>query len=424
MLAQKLESKKDMICLNPTSDSSDSSISYSSAMSLSSSPVRSSAIQDLLQSPIIKASSLKTSSQSSSKEEEEVESDSDPEVNDDEIMVSETPETSPVSSQETNPLVTTDMPLEVLSSQSTEDETNGTNCESNSQTNGRNSLRRQTSVCVSNINTNITSSPRALAILKNAIKTSFNSNNNKISDKTTNCLNNCNGSEELIPDSNAINGTNSPPNRKLFINSPLSRGSALLKAAKERLEKQELERSPKILCSSVSVDSSLDRKLTGILRKHEMVSSGPICDEPKAKKKRVLFAEPVVSSELEFKSVLTPTLFKPIFDPLDLFQLEINKEIEQLTQKRNNTLVHQNSTFDKEFDANSIDNSVDSIDSQHSDSPLLITDESEEIESIVLSCGQHQNPIDINPIDDQYDSQTLLLVFNHLFQYWVICSPI
>ncbi|CAG2165298.1 unnamed protein product [Oppiella nova] len=436
-----------MICMNATTSadsSNDSSVSggYSSSISMpTSSPVKSLAIKQLLESPLIKApvavvqsssttssssaapsESLSTtssapvvmSSQTSVESSDDTDLDTNPELN--AVLVAESPEPSPQSTLEDVNNEATDGVTEVADSQSSqssvtsmttaaaEDDSNDTT--SGGSIGGRNCLRRQTSMCV---NTSM-SSPRALAILKNAIKTSYNNNSNKFCDKMVVNSNNMNGGED-VTNKGVVesNGCQSPPNHKLIRNSPFSRGSVYLKAVKERFETQRADRSPKVvndLSIELSIDSSFDRQLKGIIRKHELQSSPTSSGEPKAKKKKVLFAEPVVSSKLEFKLLSpSPTSSPSISGVQSLSQQLFPQQARQSiicegpdsNDKRRNSLVHQNSTFDKEFDTNS----VDSSDSASSDSPLLMTQKFF-ADDLDPTCSQYPTTI-ISDFDDNSD---------------------
>ena len=369
-----------MICVNASTDSNDSAISYSPP-SLSESPVKSLAIQQLLQSPILNHGSQSRIN---------YDSDSDVDVNDNsndnsnDMMTAATLDTTPDGSQ-TDPTSATDLPMDVSSSESS-DRPNNPEPIAVTPNGGRNTFRRQASVC---LNTKIASSPRALAILKNAIKTSL----------TPNSI--CDKSEvksdisKSVSDLSAVKGTHSPPN-KSFKSSPLSRGSALLKAAKERLERQESQRSPKISCNlfQMSNESSLDRQLTSILRKRELQSS-PTNTDHKAKKKKVLFAEPVVSSQMEFRP--SPCHSSLSSDYLTLHpDPATDKEVEELTNQNNdkkrNNLVHQHSTFDKEFDDIAYDFGGHN-------SPLLFTQDILDEEPVVVpSC---EPSLELEPLVDE-----------------------
>ncbi|CAG2100236.1 unnamed protein product [Medioppia subpectinata] len=421
-----------MICVNAASnDSNESAVSYSPLSMSSSSPVKPSlAIKQLLESPLIKAQPLPEPMREDSppptlrmgSQGSDTELDTNPDL--DVVMVCESPDPTPQPSQD---LLYGDNGVdgvtEVADSQTslTADTEDNNSNESNPSVE-RNCLRRQTSVCVNTVSK--TSSPRALAILKNAIKTSYNNNSNKFCDKL---IVNNNNSEDMTATAlsatknslDLINGCQSPPNHKLIRNSPFSRGSALLKAAKERMERKESDRSPKIL-TNLLIESGFDRQLTGILRKHELQSSPTSSGEPKPKKKKVLFAEPVVSSKLEFKLSPSPTCsgtadesgVRPLSQHTSAFGSAIDcgvgedgvpTVVQDMNDKRRNHLVHQNSTFDKEFDANSVDSSEDS---QNSDQmPILMTQKffaADEDEFLEPSCGQQRNPT-YDDFDDSSD---------------------
>ncbi len=361
-----------MICLNATNEttSDPNAEPISSPIScspLSSSPVKSQTIKDLLESPIINRSQNSYS--------------------DEEIIVAESPEHScfqlinGINDNEEEECV-----KEIPMTQEFDTSVDRLS---------RNSLKRQTSICVNNM----TSSPRALAILKNAIKTTINSN--------INCdNNNDNNNQELICETNGFSnkgsnnyfntsGIYSPPSHKMLKNSPFSRGSALLRAAKERMSKT-CGTPPKTLSNSVNIDLDddsifRDKQLTGILRKHELQSSPTNSEEPKPKKKKVLFAEPVVTSEREFEC---SQFFSRTVKSIQYEFKTIDNEFDLMNDRKRNNLVHQNSTFhDNETSLHDIDHQIDSqenaCDSNDSNSPLLMSQYDKE--SIDPICYEEPN---------------------------------
>jgi hypothetical protein len=361
----------EMICLNATNEttSDPNAEPISSPIScspLSSSPVKSQTIKDLLESPIINRSQNSYS--------------------DEEIIVAESPEHQSINGINDNEDEDEECLKEIPMTQEFESSVE-TSLETSVDRLSRNSLKRQTSICVK-------SSPRALAILKNAIKTTINSNCDN---------NNDNNNQELICETNGfsnkssnnyfnISGIYSPPSNKMLKNSPFSRGSALLRAAKERMSKG-CGTPPKTLSNSVNTDLEDDssKQLTGILRKHELQTSPTRTDEPKPKKKKVLFAEPVVTSQREFEcSQFFSRSVKSIQNEFKI----IDNEFDLINDRKRNNLVHQNSTFhDNETSLHDIDHQIDSqenaCDSNDSNSPLLMSQYDKE--SIDPICYEEPN---------------------------------
>jgi hypothetical protein len=362
----------EMICLNETtSDPNAEPISSPISCSpLSSSPVKSQTIKDLLESPIINRSQNSYS--------------------DEEIIVAESPEHQLINGINDNEDEECVKEIPMTQEFDSLDSSSETSVDRLS----RNSLKRQTSICVNNM----TSSPRALAILKNAIKTTINSN--------INCDNNNDNNNEIICETNGFSnkssnnyfntsGIYSPPSHKMLKNSPFSRGSALLRAAKERMSKG-CGTPPKTLSNSVNVDLDddsifRDKQLTGILRKHELQSSPTNSEEPKPKKKKVLFAEPVVTSEREFEC--SQFFSRSVKSIQNVFKT-IDNEFDLMNDRKRNNLVHQNSTFhDNETPLHDIDHQIDSqenaCDSNDSNSPLLMSQYDKE--SIDPICYEEPN---------------------------------